>query len=100
MFPPLCHVVIPFVHDVIHLVDSGDEVLNQLFLAPQFRTGIYGFTNRDQHFLILTVSIVVLFHKHQDIININLYLVNQFHFKDHVIRDIRAFSPFVTPLVS
>ena len=47
------------------------------------------------------MAVMVLPDKHQNIININLYLLDKFNLKDNIIRNISAFSlrSFFLPLI-
>ena len=59
----------PIVKDIVHFVRVGDEGLDQLLLTAQLGTGIYCATDIDDDLLILTVAVLILFDKHEDIYN-------------------------------
>ena len=100
MISLLYHIAMPLIHNIIHIIDSRYKGFNELFLAAQFRTGVNCLVDGYQYFFILTMGIMILLHKHQNIINIDFYLTNQFNLKYHIICNIRTFLPLVFPLVA
>ena len=90
----------PLIHNIVHIIDSCNKGFNKLFLAAQLRAGINRFIDGYQHFLIFTVGIMILLYKHQNIINVDFYLPDQFNFKHHIICNIRTFPTFPFPLVT
>ena len=99
MRPLFHHIAVPFIHNIIHVIDSRDKIFNKLFLTAQFRTGINCFMNGNQHFFILAVSIMVLFYEHKNIVNVDFYLPDQFNLKYDIICDIRTFLSFPFPFI-
>ncbi len=62
LFLPLFrHIGVPLCHHVIHIVDTCNKGFNQLLFAAQFRAGINRLANRDEHFFIIAMGIMVLF---------------------------------------
>ena len=88
----------PNIHDIIDIIHASNKGLNQCFLTAKFRAGIYRFLDCHKYFLILSVTVVIFFYQHQDVININFNLLYQFNLKYNIIRNIRTFSRFPPPL--
>ena len=82
------NVFIPLTHYILYIIDTGNEGFYQLLLATKFWAGIYGLTDCNKNLFIFAVVIVVLFHQHQDVIDVDFYLLNQFDFKDDIINDV------------
>ena len=96
-----CYKGTPLQQYVRHVIDALNEGFNQCFLAAQLRAGIHGFLNGDQHFFIVAMGIMVFFNQHQDIVDIDLYLLYQLNFKDNIVCDVLfvAFGPTVLPFI-
>ena len=98
---PLCHhKFMPLIHDIIHIIDSCNKSFNELFLTAQLWTRINRLIDGYQHFLVFAVCIMILLYKHEDIININFYLPDQFNFKYHIICNICTFLTLAFPLIT
>lgn len=87
-FPFHRHKAAPFFHDIIHIINSSNKGFNELFLAAQFRAGIHSFLNGDENLLVITVGIMVFLHQHQDVIDIDFNLADQFNLKNDVVGDV------------
>src|SRR5690606_28255457 len=98
----LSNEAIPFIHNIVHIIDSGDKRLYQLFFASKLRTCINCLLDGDQNFFILTMSIMILFHQHEDVVNVNFNLLNKLNFKYDIVNDIGSFTVFAFsfPLIS
>ena len=57
----LCHIAVPFGQHVFHVVDAGNEGLNQCLFTAQLGAGINGFLNRDQNLFVCPVRIIGCF---------------------------------------
>ena len=68
-------------------VDSLQEPLDQFFFGAQLQTGTDGLINGHQNFLILAVVLSILLHQHQNVVNVDLHLPDQFHLKNNIIHD-------------
>ena len=88
----LGNILPPFDHHVGDIIDPGNEVFYQRFFTAEFRTGIDCLLDGDQDFFIITVRIMILLDEHQDIIDIDLNLLDQFDFKHDIISDVLFFS--------
>lgn len=94
----------PLSHHIVHIVNSRNKCFDQLLLTAKFRASIHRFLDGNKNLFVLTVRIVVLFHKHQDVIDVNLNLANKLHLKDNIVRDVLFFSfvaihPFVPQIL-
>ena len=94
----LQHIIPPLVHDILDIINSGNKGFDECLLATQLRTCIHRFTNRYQNFLILTMAVMILLHKHKDIVDINLNLFDQFYFKYNIIGDVCTLTVLSLPL--
>ena len=90
----------PFIHDIIYIIDSCNKSFNELLLATKLWAGINCLIDGYQHFLIFAVGIMVLLYEHKNIINIDFYLPDQFNLKYYIIRNIRAFLTLAFPLIT
>lgn len=81
-------ITVPLGHYIIHIVDARNKVFDQLLFAAQFGAGVHGAADGDEHFLVVTVGIVVLLHQHEDVIDVDLDLADEFHLKDDVVGNI------------
>ena len=88
LFPFGADIAVPLGHHVVHLVDARNKVFDQLLFAAQFGAGVHGAADGDEHFLVVAVGIVVLLHQHEDVIDVDLDLADEFHLKDDVVGDI------------
>ena len=101
----LGNILPPFDHHVGDIIDPGNEVFYQRFFTAEFRTGIDCLLDGNQDFFIITVRIMILLDEHQNIIDIDLNLLDQFDFKHDIISDVLFFSrgsailPFVTQIL-
>ena len=60
LFLPLFgHIGVPLCHHIIHIVDPCNKRFNQLLFAAQFRAGINRLANRDEHFFIIAMGVMV-----------------------------------------
>ena len=91
LFPLLSNIFIPVTDNILHLIDTRYERLNELFFTAKFRTGIYSFFDGNKKLFILTVFIIIFLHQHKNIVNIDLDLFYQFDLKDNIIRNIGTF---------
>ena len=82
----------PFKQHVRCIVDACDEGFNQRLLAAQFWAGIHGFLNRNEHFFIIAVGIVILLDENENVVNIDFNLLDEFNFKNNVVGDILFFA--------
>lgn len=64
----LGHQGAPFKQHVRCIVDACDEGFNQRLLAAQFWAGIHGFLNRNEHFFIIAVGIVILLDENENVV--------------------------------
>ena len=81
-------ITVPLGHHIIHIVDARNKVFDQALFAAQFGAGIHSAADGDEHFLVVAVGIVVLLHQHEDVIDVDLDLADEFHFKDDVVGDV------------
>ena len=88
LFPLCADIAVPLGHHVVHLVDTRDKVFDQLLFAAQLGAGIHGTADGNEHFLVVAVGIVVLLHQHEDVIDVDLDLADEFHLKDDVVGDV------------
>ena len=93
----LRHIAVPFGQHVLHIVDAGNEGLDQRLFTAQLGAGVNGFLNRNQNFLVCTVRVMIFLDKQKNVINIDLNLTNQLDFKHHVVSDV-LFLPVAPPL--
>lgn len=84
----LGHIAVPLRHHIIHVVDAGQEGLNQLLLAPQFRAGVNGLLDGDENLLVLSMGVVVLGHQQQNVVDVDLSLADQLRLKHNVVIDV------------
>ena len=54
----LRHIAVPFGQHIFHVVDAGNEGLDQRLFTAQFRAGINGFLNRDQNLFVCPVCTI------------------------------------------
>src|SRR5699024_350006 len=67
---------------------SSDVCSSDLFfLGAQLQTGTDGLINGHQNFLILAVVLSILLHQHQNVVNVDLHLLDQFHLKNNIIHN-------------
>ena len=88
LFTLLGNIAVPLIHNIVNIVDTVDEVLDKVFLASQLRAGINRLLNGDKHFLIRTMTVMILRYKHKNIVDIDLYLLDKLDLKDNIIVNI------------
>ena len=87
----------PLRQNVLHIVDAGNEGLDQRLFTAQLGAGINGFLNRDQNLFVCPVRVMILLDKQKDVVNIDLNLTDQLDFKHHIVGDV-LFLPVTPPL--
>ena len=88
LFLLLCNVFAPVLHHLGIRIDGREETVNQLFLAPKLGARSDGAVNRANDALIRAVRRVILLHEHEDVVDVNIYLPNQFQLKHDIVVDI------------
>lgn len=88
LFPLGADITVPLGHYIIHIVDACNKVLNQALFAAQFGAGIHSAADGNEHFFVVAVGIVELLHQHEDVIDVDLDLADEFHLKDDVVGDV------------
>ena len=57
-----------------------------------YRREIHGFLNRNEHFFIIAVGIVILLDENENVVNIDFNLLDEFNFKNNVVGDVLFFA--------
>lgn len=73
-------------------IDLLYKTLDKLFLTSKFNTRIDSLINGRKNGFILAAGLLIFGYKHKDVVNIYLYLFDQFNLENYVIID----SFFVT----
>ena len=90
--PFLFHILLPvFIHHGMDIKRS-DKLIDEVFFVAEFNTGVDGLVDVDTQFAVFDLVFMVLFNMPQNIINIDLNLIDEFHFKHKVIVDIFLFA--------
>ncbi len=77
----------PFALNIRLHVNCRHKTFDQFALAAQNQAGANCPVNAGQNFLVLTVTRFIFGHQHQNVINIDVHLPDQFNFKDQVVLD-------------
>ena len=92
MFLFLCNKSAPFQHHIRHIINTCNKGFNQCLLTAQFGACIHCLLDRNKDFLIVAVGIVILLDEHQNVVDIDLDLLDEFDFKDNIVRDVLFFA--------
>ena len=79
---------------LVHLrvgIHTADEGLNQVFLTAKLETGIDRFPNINQNFFVLAVGIVIFQNQHENVVDVDFDLPNEFHLEDDIVVDVLFF---------
>lgn len=57
----LCHKTMPLFQYILHIVDAGNKVFDELLFAAQFGTCVYSFLDGNKDLFIITMGIMIFF---------------------------------------
>lgn len=83
----LLHIALPIAVHIRCGVDGVDKAVDQVLFAAQLDAGIDRPVDASQNAFVLAVRFMVLHDQHQDIINVDLHLPDEFDLKGNIIVD-------------
>ena len=84
----LLHITLPIAVNIRCSVDGVDKAVDQIFLAAQLDAGINRPVDGSQDALVLAVRFMVLHDQHQNVVNVDLHLPDEFNFERNIIVDV------------
>lgn len=84
----LLHITLPVAVNIRCGVDRTNKAVNQIFFAAQLDAGVNRPVDGSQDALVLAVRLVVLHDEHQNVVNVDLHLPDEFNFERNIVVDI------------
>jgi len=84
----LLHITLPVAVNIRCGVDGVDKAVDQVLFAAQLDAGVNRPVDGSQDAFVLAVRFMVLHDQHQDIINVDLHLPDEFNFERNIIVDV------------
>ena len=84
----LLHITLPIAVNIRCSVDGVDKAVDQVLFAAQLDAGIDRPINGSQDAFVLAVRFMVLHDKHQNVVDVDLHLPDEFNFEGNIIVDI------------
>ena len=84
----LLHIALPVAVNVRCGVDRTNKAVDQVLFAAQLDAGINRPVDGSQDALVLAVRLVVLHDEHQNVVDVDLHLPDEFNFKGNIIVDV------------
>ena len=86
--PLLLHIALPVAVNVCCSVDGVDKAVDQILFAAQLDAGVNRPVDGSQDAFVLAVRFMVLHDKHQNVVDVDLHLPDEFNFEGNIIVDI------------
>ena len=84
----LLHITLPIAVNIRCGVDGVDKAVDQALFAAQLDAGIDRPVDGSQDAFVLAVRFMVLHDKHQNVVNVDLHLPDEFNFERNIIVDV------------
>ena len=84
----LLHITLPVAVNIRCGVDRTNKAVDQIFFAAQLDAGINRPVDGSQDALVFAVRFMLLHDKHQNVVDVDLHLPDEFNFEGNIIVDI------------
>ena len=84
----LLHITLPIAVNIRCSVDGVDKAVDQILFAAQLDAGVNRPVDGSQDAFVLAVRFMVLHDKHQNVVDVDLHLPDEFNFEGNIIVDI------------
>ena len=84
----LLHIALPIAFNIRCGVDRTNKAVDQVFFAAQLDAGVNRPVDGSQDALVLAVRFMVLHDQHQNVVNVDLHLADEFNFERNIIVDV------------
>ena len=84
----LLHIALPIAVNIRCGVDGIDKAVDQVLFAAQLDAGVNRPVDGSQDALVFAVRFMVLHDKHQNVVDVDLHLPDEFNFEGNIIVDI------------
>ena len=84
----LLHIALPIAFNIRCGVDRTNKAVDQIFFAAQLDAGINRPVDGSQDALVFAVRFMLLHDKHQNVVDVDLHLPDEFNFEGNIIVDI------------
>ena len=84
----LLHIALPIAFNIRCGVDRTNKAVDQVFFAAQLDAGVNRPVDASQNAFVLAVRLVVLHDEHQNVVDVDLHLPDEFNFEGNIIVDI------------
>ena len=84
----LLHIALPIAVNIRCGVDGVDKAVDQIFFAAQLDAGVNRPVDGSQDAFVLAVRFMVLHDQHQDVVDVDLHLPDEFNFEGNIVVDI------------
>ena len=84
----LLHIALPIAVNIRCGVDRTNKAVDQVLFAAQLDAGVNRPVDASQNAFVLAVRLVVLHDEHQNVVDVDLHLPDEFNFEGNIIVDI------------
>ena len=84
----LLHITLPIAVNIRCSVDGVDKAVDQVLFAAQLDAGVNRPIDGSQDALVFAVRFMVLHDKHQNVVDVDLHLPDEFNFERNIIVDV------------
>lgn len=84
----LLHIALPIAFNIRCGVDRTNKAVDQIFLAAQLDAGINRPVDGSEDAFVLAVRFMVLHDQHQNVVDVDLHLPDEFNFEGNIIVDV------------
>ena len=84
----LLHITLPIAVNICCGIDRTNKAVDQIFLAAQLDAGINRPVDGSEDAFVLAVRFMVLHDQHQNVVDVDLHLPDEFNFEGNIIVDV------------